>query len=707
MAEQTTTTATPRRSEWRRVLVQLIPALVIVVAGLGFLWRSGLWHAATMDKQVAQKGDAMAQERVRAPELEGGIAWLNTDQPLTLARLKGKVVLLDFWTYCCINCMHIIPDLKKLEAKYANQLVVIGVHSAKFSNEGESDNIRQAILRYEIEHPVVNDREFLIWRRYGVRAWPTQVLIDPEGYVVGGISGEGHYDTLDQVIGELVNDHRSRGTLNEEPLRLALEKARFSAPVLSFPGKILADPERDRLFIADSNHNRILITTKGGKVMDVAGSGEIGAADGMFATATFNHPQGLALDGDLLYVADTENHLIRRLDLKARTVATIAGTGTQALGRYRRGPAREVELSSPWDLVLEKGILYIAMAGSHQIWAMNLQHGEIGPYAGSGREARIDGPLMQAALAQPSGITADGTNLYVADSEISSIRSVSLDPKGHISTIVGLDLFEFGDVDGQGEVVRLQHPLGVAHHNGVLYVADTYNHKIKTIGPRLGTAVTFLGTGTPGLRDGETAQFYEPGGVSVADGKLYIADTNNHAIRVADLHTKHVTTLQLTGLINGAGVSMAEVWPNLEEVSLPGQTLRTGQSRLTLNVEIPAPYKLNPGSPLEYQVEVSGASPQAGRRTTMKDGQFPLQIPLALAAGTAQVRVAVSFVYCRDGDEGVCVIKSLRWTIPVQTASTGEEEIRIDHPLVPEQLPTATTQLSAISNQPPTAEGEL
>src|SRR5206468_5644032 len=213
--------------------------------------------------------------RVNAPELEGGLGWLNSDQPLSLKELRGKIVLLDFWTFCCINCIHVIPDLKKLEAKYANELVVIGVHSAKFENEGESDNIRQAILRYEIEHPVVNDREFLIWRRYGVRAWPTQVLIDPEGYVVGGISGEGHYDTLDQVIGELVNDHRSRGTLNEEPLRLALEKARFSAPVLSFPGKILADPERDRLFIADSNHNRILITTKGGKVMDVAGSGEI------------------------------------------------------------------------------------------------------------------------------------------------------------------------------------------------------------------------------------------------------------------------------------------------------------------------------------------------------------------------------------------------------------------------------------------------
>ena len=686
MAEQSTTATMPRRRERSRVLIHLIPALIIVVAGVGFLWRSGLWQAAFPHQSAARKGDPMAQERVHAPELEGGVAWLNTDRPLTLAALKGKVVLLDFWTYCCINCMHIVPDLKKLEAKYPTQLMVIGVHSAKFPNERESDNIRQAILRYEIEHPVVNDAEFRIWRRYGVRAWPTRVLIDPEGYVVGGVSGEGQYDTFDHIISELIIDHRARGTLNEEPFSLVLEKARFAAPILSFPGKVLADPERDRLFIADSNHNRILVTTKAGKVLDVAGSGELGAADGAFTAAAFNHPQGMALDDNLLYVADTENHLIRRLDLPARTVTTIAGTGAQALGNYRRGPAREVDLSSPWDLVLEKGILYIAMAGPHQIWALNLRHEEIGPYAGSSREARIDGPLMQAALAQPSGITSDGTNLYVADSEISSIRSVSLDPKGQVSTIVGVDLFEFGDVDGQGELVRLQHPLGVTHHNGVLYVADTYNHKIKAIGPRLATATTFLGTGKPGLRDGELAQFYEPGGVSIADGKLYIADTNNHAIRVADLHTKQVTTLQLTGLTNGAGANMAEVWPNLEEVSLPPQILRTGQNRMTLAVTIPAPYKLNPGSPLEYCVEVNGTSPQQGKRTSVKDGHFPLQIPLLLTTDKAEVRVALSFVYCRDGDEGVCVIKSLRWTVPVQTTSDGSEEMQIEYTVVPEQL---------------------
>jgi thiol-disulfide isomerase/thioredoxin len=634
----------------------------------------------------------MAQERVLAPELEGGIGWLNTEAPLSLAGLRGKIVLLDFWTYCCINCMHVIPDLKKLEAKYPNQLVVIGIHSAKFPNEGESDNIRQAILRYEIEHPVVNDREFLIWRRYGPRSWPTLVLIDPDGYVVGGISGEGHYDKLDHVISQLVLDFCHRGRLNEEPLRFALEKARFSAPVLSFPGKVLADPQRDRLFIADSNHNRILVTTKSGKVLDVVGSGRIGAADGDFSAATFDHPQGMALDEDVLYVADTENHLLRRLDLKARTVTTLAGTGVQALGQYRRGPARDVALSSPWDLVLGKGILYIAMAGPHQVWAMNLQHGEIGPYAGSSEEGRIDGPLMEAALAQPSGITSDGSNLYIADSEVSAIRAVSLNPRGRVSTVVGRDLFEFGDIDGQGEQVRLQHPLGVTHHNGMLYVADTYNHKIKVIGPVLHSATTFAGTGKPGFCDGAGAQFYEPSDVSIADGKLYIADTNNHAVRVADLRTKEVTTLTLTGLSDIAAAPVADIWPNLEEVHLTKRTVQSGHQELIVNVQIPAPFKLNPGSPLEYRVDVKGSAPQTGKRTTVTEGKFPLHLPLSLPSGEHEVAATVSFVYCRDGREGICVMKSVRWLVAVQVTEGGNADVLIDHVLVPE-LPDETNSL--------------
>jgi thiol-disulfide isomerase/thioredoxin len=699
MPTQATPSSPARRSEGRRVFIQLVPALVIIFAGLIFLWQSGLWYAAVAIEEASRKGDPMARERVHAPELTGGVAWLNIDRPLTLASLTGKVVLLDFWTYCCINCMHVIPELKKLEAKYPDHLVVIGIHAAKFPNEKDSENIRQAILRYEITHPVVNDREFRILQRYGVRSWPTLVLIDPEGYVVGGISGEGHYDALDRVIGDLVRDHQARGTLNSEPLQLVLERTDSSASELSFPGKVLADPERDRVFIADSNHHRILIATKNGKVFEVAGTGEMGADDGGFNTATFHNPQGMAVDGNILYVADTGNHLIRQLDLQARTVTTVAGTGALALRDYRHGPAREIALSSPWDLVLENGVLYIAMAGPHQIWAMQINPathaaGAIGPYAGTSQEARIDGPLKQAAFAQPSGITSDGTSLYVADSEISAVRAVSLHPDGVVSTIVGRDLFEFGDTDGQGEQVRLQHPLGITHHNGVLYLADTYNHKIKAIGPRLQTATTFLGTGKPGQRDGENAEFYEPSGVSIAEGKLYIADTNNHAIRVADLHTKEVTTLLLSGLPEASPVSPIDIWPNLEDIHVPTYTVHPGRVALTLNVEIPTPYKLSPGSPLRHRIQISNGADQtdelpANTRVTVPDGQFPLHVPVTITETTTRLYATVNFVYCRDGNGGACFLKSLHWNIPVRPASEGDTEISLQHVLVPESLPTS------------------
>jgi thiol-disulfide isomerase/thioredoxin len=269
--------------------------------------------------------------KVNAPDFPEGIEWLNTDRPLSLRELRGKVVVLDFWTYCCINCMHIIPDLKKLERKYANELVVIGVHSAKFAGERETDNIRQAILRYEIEHPVVNDKDMAVWQQFAVRAWPTLMLIDPAGKVIGYTSGEGIYEPFDKLIGKVVETFGAKGQLDRAPLKLKLERHRAPASMLAFPGKVLADEKSGQLFIADSNHNRVVVVSlEDASVKEVIGSGEIGFADGGFEQVSFNHPQGMAFDGRVLYVADTENHAIRAVDFEKRAVATIAGTGEQA-----------------------------------------------------------------------------------------------------------------------------------------------------------------------------------------------------------------------------------------------------------------------------------------------------------------------------------------------------------------------------------------
>jgi DNA-binding beta-propeller fold protein YncE len=619
-----------------------------------------------------------AQERpkVHAPEISGGRGWLNTDKPLSIAALKGKIVLLDFWTYGCINCIHIIPDLKKLEAKYAKELVVIGVHSAKFQNEKETENIRRIILRYEIEHPVYNDSEYAVWQSYAVRAWPTQVLIDPAGYIVGGVSGEGNYDVIDQAIAKIAEEFRRKGELNEEPLKLVLERAKVGELPLAFPGKILADAKTDRLFIADSNHNRIVVAKLDGTLVETIGTGEAGAVDGAFDKATFYRPQGMALDGDSLYVADTENHLIRRVDVKTRNVETIAGTGQQTHEYFKTGPARSVALSSPWDLQLVGRVLYIAMAGPHQIWQLDLDKNEVSTFAGSGREARLDGSLRESGFAQPSGLANDGKNLYVADSESNIIRAIDL-KDGKVRTLVGGDLFEFGDVDGHADEVRLQHPLGLASYGDKILIADTYNHKIKELDPKFERVKTFLGTGKPGQADGATPSFYEPGGLALANGNLYVADTNNHAIRVIDLKTKKVSTLRLNGLTPPAKNMQAletAVGPNAEEIKVAAQKIRTGANgALQIDVELPEGYHLNPLAPQRYKVSVDGKSLAVDEKVAArasKDLKLPLRVPFnASEVGPATVHAQVTLFYCREDNTGTCRIKTLVWQVPVEVTN--------------------------------------
>ena len=444
--------------------------------------------------------------------------------------------------------MHIFPQLRKLEKKYANELAVVGVHSAKFPNEKAAENLLKAVQRYELEHPVINDTDFEVWQQYACRAWPTLMFIDPLGKVIGKHEGELPYESFDNLLGQMVAEFDAAGVIDRTALGLV--PGQRPSTTLFFPGKVLADAAGDRLFIADSNHNRIVITSLDGAIKEVVGSGEEGLADGGFGESSLNHPQGMALVGETLYVADTENHAIRKVDLSARTVEIVAGTGEQGFTRQGRGPGREMALSSPWDLAFHDGTLYIAMAGTHQLWSMTVGDGLVGVYAGSGQESLTDGPLASATLAQPSGITTDGVKLYFADSETSSIRSAGMDQAGRVQTILGLDLFVFGDVDGADHKVRLQHPLGITNYDGTLYVADTYNHKIKRVLPATRSAFTLLGTGEAGLRDGpaEQALFSEPSGLSIADGKIYIADTNNHVIRVAELESSEVTTLELTGL---------------------------------------------------------------------------------------------------------------------------------------------------------------
>jgi len=617
-------------------------------------------------------------QSVRAPEFPKGMDWLNTDNPLSLSQLRGKVVVLDFWTYCCINCMHVLPKLHDLEQKYGDNLVVIGVHSAKFEGEGETENIRQAILRYDIEHPVLNDNKFVVWKSYAVQAWPTMVLIDPDGYIAAVQSGEGAPEYFDPLIAQMIDSFSKAGKLDSTPLDLALEKTSAPSSLLLFPGKVHVDEAGDRLFISDSGHHRVIIVKRStGAILDVIGSGEKGLKGGNYDEAMFNDPQGLELVGDILYVADTKNHALRAIDLQKKEVSLVAGTGQQ--GGYGRGasPALETRLTSPWDLVWADGKLFIAMAGPHQIWYYDPDEKEVNLWAGSGRENIVDGPRLLAALAQPSGLTTDGSKrLFFADSEVSAIRSVDLADNGGVNTIVGQGLFDFGDVDGGRTKARLQHPLGVAWHEGVLYVADTYNNKIKIVVPEEYSSKTYAGTGVEGHADGalDRATFDEPGGLDVAaDGTIYLADTNNHLIRVVDPESGSVSTLQLTDMQPMLTSSANEEAEILQHA--PVYVPDSGEG-IQLSIQFPEGFKLNSGGGLTVAILSSeGLKVEGDNRISSKS--LPVTIPIKLQSSTGSITLAVDYFYCREDNEGLCYIGNQQVFVPLTSDSNGQPRVQL------------------------------
>lgn len=492
--------------------------------------------------------------RLRSPHLPPTLPWLNCDRPLTLQALRKRIVLLDFWTYGCINCLHVIPDLHYLEQKYARHLTIIGVHTAKFDQEQNLESIQQAILRYGISHPVVVDRDRRLWDQYAIRAYPTFVLIDPQGYIVTTLAGEGRRQVLDDLIGRLIEEQAGKETLREKLVQELLPVEARTVTPLAFPGAVLAHEGSDTLFIADPGHHRLVMTQLDGTVKETIGTGEAGGQDGDWGMAQFSAPQGMTFDGSkqILYVADAGNHRLRQIDLQQKTVRTIAGTGRQNPVLFPQGgKALTIELNSPWDLAFLDNALYMTMAGSHQIWVMDLEHQTLQTYLGTGAEACVDGALEIAAFAQPQGLTTDGTRLFVTDSETSSIRALTPGSHPVVQTLCGLgDLFRFGDLDGIGAQVQLQHCSGLVYARGWLWVADTYNHKIKQVHPGTGECRTVAGQGTPGWADGvgDEARFSEPSGLSCAGDRLYIADTNNHVIRCLNLESFAVTTLPLPGL---------------------------------------------------------------------------------------------------------------------------------------------------------------
>lgn len=447
--------------------------------------------AARNTRAAGRVGRCVERMRVRAPELRGR-RWINTgDEPLRLADLRGKIVVLDFWTFCCVNCLHVLDELRELEGRFSDVLVIVGVHSPKFPHEADGAAVEAAVERYGVTHPVLDDPELGMWDAYAARAWPTLVVIDPAGYVVAQMAGEGH--GLGVLIEELIAAHGPALRRGDGPYVAPPEPS----TALRFPGKVIA-LSQGTFLVSDTAHHQLVeldadLVTERRRI----GTGARGFVDGQQHTALgaeFSEPQGMLLlaDGDVL-VADSGNHAVRRVRLADGAVTTVTGTGTQLRARVPVG-ATSIELSTPWDLARWGGHVVVAMAGDHQLWTVDPHSGVATVLAGTADEGLRDGPPHEAFLAQPSGLAAapDGT-LWVADAETSAVRSVVADPVvgAAVSTAVGLGLFDFGHRDGDAEQALLQHPLGIAVlPDGSVAVADTYNGAVRRYEPATRTVST-------------------------------------------------------------------------------------------------------------------------------------------------------------------------------------------------------------------------
>jgi thiol-disulfide isomerase/thioredoxin len=470
---------------------------------------------------------------MNAPEIaQPGLKWFNVAAPLPIATLRGRIVILDFWTEGCINCIQIIPTLRRIEERFPDKVVVIGVHSPKFANEKNAASVSDAINRYEIRHPIIHDPEMTLWHAYGVQAWPTLVVIGSDGNVAGAIPGEPDPDRLLAAIEKLVAASAKAGTLKPAALDLTVPpepKGRFL-----FPGKLKPVPGgRKRWVLADGGHNQIVVLDDDGKDLERYGSGAAGFADGAAGQASFNHPQGLIASNDAIFVADTENHAIRRIDLASGAVTTLAGTGKRGMQLGAPEAGRTRALASPWDLEKKGDHLFFANAGTHQIGVLDLKTGTVAALAGTGEEGLRDGSAAAASFAQPSGLalSVNGNVLYLADSESSALRAITLLGEPRVHTLVGAGLFDFGWVNGDVRKARLQHPLGVAVDDGQVLIADTYNSALRELKLKEHEVADFDARGEFTCVDPVCIPLREPAGVVVdTPDRILLVDTGNHRV---------------------------------------------------------------------------------------------------------------------------------------------------------------------------------
>ncbi|KAF7278869.1 NHL repeat-containing protein 2 isoform X2 [Rhynchophorus ferrugineus] len=655
-------------------------------------------------------------------DFKEGLEWFNVLEPLSFKKhLKGKLVVLDFFTYCCINCMHIIPDLREIENTFSVEdgLVVIGVHSAKFENEKLSSNILAAVQRYNIGHPVVNDDNSEMWQNCDVHCWPTLLMLGPNADPIIMLTGEGHKEDLLDYIRVALNFYKEKNLISNHklPSKSAFHLLPDLKGPLLFPGKITSFVGEDGeqiLAVSDTGNSRILIINDKGIILKVIGGKKLGFKDGSLDNAEFNNPQGLVfLNKHILFVADTENHAIRRIDLQKGAVETVAGTGKQGHDRLGGNPGPQQLISSPWDLAIYKtpdmdltfhpdgkppirNVLLIAMAGTHQIWALFLEDtvwwkckkynkGVCVNIAGSGREEnRNNNYAHAAAFAQPSGLALceNRKEIYIADSESSSIRRMSL-VDGKVTPVVGGDrnpnnLFAFGDKDGVLFDAKLQHSLGLAMSSDekTLYVADTYNHKLKKIDVIENKISTLPFSNNADIAEGTSNLFKEPAGLCLSpDGKkIFLADTNNHQIKIISLgRNSSITKLEKLDLKHNSLESRCNRKPSGDILSL-GNPLsinsRGGKVLLKVILRFHDTLKLTEDAPQKWMVVLPNATyssvPKNG--TDIKAIDLVLSLPPKKDDGNDFIDIAFDLMTCTNE---TCLPKSFVLRIPLIFEENG------------------------------------
>ena len=464
----------------------------------------------------------MSSPRIKAPEFPDSTEWLNTDEPVRLENYRGKVILLDFWSYCHTNCLQSQADLQYLEKKYSDGLVVVGIHSPKFAHERETASINKAITRQRVQHPVINDAKYDLWKRFRIKSWPSLIVIDTDGYILGVLSGPGRRQQIDGLIHKQLTYADLKNTRDRTPFTLTEHPD--SLQTLNYPGRVLA--EDDRLYISDSGHHRVLECTQEGKILRCFGTKRKGFLDGALEDASFNNPQGLAKLGDYLYVADSGNHAIRRIQLQNGEVQTVIGDGRQGFVTNQDYADPSIaQLNYPWGLHVHDGSLYISMAGSHQLWRWNLSMNQLSPFTGNGQEGMHDGVANTTMFAQPSGISSADDKLFVADASSSSIRSISMPDVG-VSTLVGQGLHDYGNQDGPARMAKLQHPMDLAYDRkrDLIWICDTYNNKLK-----------YFRMAARDVKSLDLVGLDEPEGMSLDGDFLWVVNTNQHKITRLDL----------------------------------------------------------------------------------------------------------------------------------------------------------------------------